>query len=63
MPNLPLHGYNKQDDEVQEKDWPEYWNVKYLEESHSRGSQDSSAARVPKLEFRESTCERSGGNK
>ena len=44
MPNLPLHGDHKENDEVQEEDGPEHRHVEYAKEGHEEGSQHSSRA-------------------
>lgn len=60
MLDLALHGDNEENNEIQQEDGPEHWHVKYTKECHADGRQHRSCARVPELELRESSCERSG---
>ena len=59
VPNLPLHCYYKQNDEVEQQYRPKYGNIKKLEKGHCSSHHHCSCAWIPKFKFWKSASKRS----
>jgi hypothetical protein len=51
MLDLSPHGDSKEDTEVDQKDGPEYWNIKYTEETADKSNKNGLGGRVPKRKY------------
>lgn len=59
MVDLALHRNEEEHNEIQQQDGPEHRHVEYTKEGHADRDQHRPRARVPELELRQSSGERS----
>lgn len=52
-----LTGKSEQDNPIDDKNWPEYWNIEDREPGAEETNGDGACSRVPELEFRKTSDE------